>query len=100
MLREVRVVIRIARNVFLDVDVRVRGLELLVEVVVAEVAEESDVERDRVLPAAARRACDNAECDYGRGRNGHRSEQSRPLPRTADKRPDVHLKPPPYCLRP
>src|SRR4051812_7832652 len=46
----------VALDVFLDVDVRMRRLVLLVEVVVAEVAEQADVQRDRVLLAARGRA--------------------------------------------
>ena len=45
VLREVRVVIRIALDVFLDRDAGVSLLELLVEVVVAEVAEQVDAKR-------------------------------------------------------
>src|SRR5262249_29941702 len=68
MLREVRVVVRVALDVFLDRDARVGLLELLVQVVVAEVAEQVDAKRHVSMTRRGRGArkerARSHECDH------------------------------------
>jgi hypothetical protein len=56
MLGQIRVMVGVALDVFLDVDPRVRRLEPLVEIVVSEVAEQADPQGDGVTTASRSRA--------------------------------------------
>src|SRR5215813_13067299 len=97
MLREVRVVVGVALDVFLDVDVRVRRLVLLVKVVVAEVAEEADPESDRVLPAAGGRARHDGGGNEPDG-DEDRGQRRNAAPRGLEKSVHAVLTPPLVCV--
>src|SRR5215210_3366317 len=93
MFGEVGMVVGVAGDVLFDVDPGMRRLVLLVEVVVTEVAEETDPQGDRVATASGSRTRHIA--GDGDGCHGEdRCERRQAAPRAWDEFLDVHVDPP------